>query len=874
MADIIEISNWQGYENKKDISNMSVNVLAPGSYNVWINDGEMVSTRPGLLLQGEPAIQSDFGIRSSMDFTFKNNVGSQLTLKEWNDNHYVWYRGQWRFLGQTLSPTGHEYHYCEVWDDQLKIPQLVFVNGTGNIYSWDGVISEVTGVTATSVTIRDDASQLFSGLLGSFMHNGVFYSFSGFSGNTLTGVTPNPVGIINNGDAINSPILTNQPKLACNTVNARFDVCESLNNHVFYIDYTNRKGYVSNSFYKGSTYLITYPIANSLIDLTVTGQFAPVTCGYDKYEIIITRQTQTPITSFVANHPSSGTPNPHNTVTTGYTPEFKDSLTTPHDATYTLIVSNSSTGTYDLIITDNVTGLSYSSFGITFPFDRFSPLSAPGFPYAGVDFLAPFPDTLNDFDVISFTNGGFNTYQVYKNNIAISGNIVATTPFTDSGLTFKFETFIGKKVGDKIQIDARPALQSKFFADFTYHTPLRQAGDGFEFYLDSPGIGIKAQEQYIYIASSSGKYYQVGFNTTNTGEDVLVQRLKTEQVNKLLHQNYFAHIKNSIGILTVDRVYDELGRVMSISTPQSTPLSDRVKNDIKSLRYLGKNKISGTNVLDGYLSGQALYYDNFLFITAPRDGVVMVFDFLQGFWQPPQKFAEPIGRLSICDGQLVGHSSISDASFYLFKSSNDNGYKITARIVLPFNSYGTRSQWKNGSTLFTEGYMTPNTYVRESVLFDFGCGGQHTKRLDPKLCDVNDRASLGKGHFGSHGLGNDPRVPIYKFHKYDRFITGTHTFYEASIQYDIDSVDSTFCLVSCGIDAAVAPQDATYDSRDAGTKLQVVDAGIAGTPQTIETGPFGDLTGNATGPTDDRDIDDTTTFWGGSPSGSGNVSTQ
>jgi len=64
-------------------------------------------------------------------------------------------------------------------------------------------------------------------------------------------------------------------------------------------------------------------------------------------------------------------------------------------------------------------------------------------------------------------------------------------------------------------------------------------------------------------------------------------------------------------------------------------------------------------------------------------------------------------------------------------------------------------------------------------------------------------------------------------------------------------------------DVAVAPQDATYDSRDAGTTLQVVDAGIAGTPQTIETGPFGDLTGNATGPTDDRDIDDTTTFWGG-----------
>jgi hypothetical protein len=88
-----------------------------------------------------------------------------------------------------------------------NVNKLVFGNGVDTYRIWDGLTGTVASFTANTIVLTGAVTLANRGFTatGSISNNGVLYAYTGLSGSTFTGVTPDPTatGMVN-GDAIAS----------------------------------------------------------------------------------------------------------------------------------------------------------------------------------------------------------------------------------------------------------------------------------------------------------------------------------------------------------------------------------------------------------------------------------------------------------------------------------------------------------------------------------------------------------------------------------------------------------------------------------------------------------------------------------------------
>ena len=270
------VNNFKlGYRNREDITNLPPGVLIVGSKNVMTNVSERIQVRKGYELDGDVS-STAAAILASFDWLTRGNDEKHLRagfLTSAGNDGKLQYRYvdsstgavTWRDL--TTGLTTVAYNFTTFWNTTESLRECLFVNGTSNIYRWNGAVTTLSstggsGPSSYTITKTGTDTWLDSGFYSSanksIVINGTTYTYTGGENTTtLTGVSPNPTAEAA-GSVIHQAVVTTANS-SMTTITATFKngLISTLNNQVFVGSLTSSVLWISkvNSYtdYSAST---------------------------------------------------------------------------------------------------------------------------------------------------------------------------------------------------------------------------------------------------------------------------------------------------------------------------------------------------------------------------------------------------------------------------------------------------------------------------------------------------------------------------------------------------------------------------------------------------------------------------------------------
>lgn len=193
-------TKFPGYRAREDQTTLDPATLVAPSQNVVIKTSGRVAATKGYVLDGAVSVVIDSGILSNTDFVnFKGDVRNMragFMTSAANDGilQYRYVVGttvNWVNLKTAL--TNVRLSFCNFWDNTALVKLLLWVDGSNNIFAWNGAVTTLASATANTVTKQDStktwAQEGFSAT-GSIVINGVTATYSGGAATqTLTGVS-------------------------------------------------------------------------------------------------------------------------------------------------------------------------------------------------------------------------------------------------------------------------------------------------------------------------------------------------------------------------------------------------------------------------------------------------------------------------------------------------------------------------------------------------------------------------------------------------------------------------------------------------------------------------------------------------------------
>lgn len=278
MEDYQITSQFRGYRNKEDITNLPeaitleggadvrVAYLVKGSQNVLVNTAGRVEVRKGYTIDG----QTDSTIAPILSATpiegWITHFGTTHHLRAGNDKlqfRYVasagdYYKGvaltadQIVWVDLLTSTASNYFNFADFWDSTNLISKLLFVNGQSEINEWTGGVANFASATANTITKQGSESWAEVGFYTTGSHkviiNGTEYTATGGWGTTtLTGVSPNPtVAGHDVGEIVFQKVETTANSSITGVPNAlENDLIAVLTNQIYLASFKNRSVYVS-----------------------------------------------------------------------------------------------------------------------------------------------------------------------------------------------------------------------------------------------------------------------------------------------------------------------------------------------------------------------------------------------------------------------------------------------------------------------------------------------------------------------------------------------------------------------------------------------------------------------------------------------------
>lgn len=347
--------------------------------------------------------------------------------------------------------------------------------------------------------------------------------------------------------------------------------------------------------------------------------------------------------------------------------------------------------------------------------------------------------------------------------------------------------------------------------DFIPSSP-RLPGEGEVLTLDGSGRSLESQEKVMYIGAGADDIFEIEFilSADLANETIRPRKLQTSPLQGPLGPGAMGKAKNYVVYMSREPVFNLLGRVENITTSQSEPLSDIIKNDLERYDFTSfpmHNK----------------FWRNSSYISVPAEGIIFSYDWDREAWQPPHTI--PVSRFSVYKGWLYGHSSITNETYKLYDTNtntdryvdaDDTGSNILFRARFAYNSYTNntygRMNPKNFNSYFTEGYISSNTLLTMRHWFDYkGASGVQEYIIDGSdeciLFQSTDDNSLGKQALGKQPLGSiffeddadQETLGIYKFRQLDTSNVDAD-FFELLVEYETDSEGAYFEIMAHGPD--------------------------------------------------------------------------
>jgi hypothetical protein len=312
------------------------------------------------------------------------------------------------------------------------------------------------------------------------------------------------------------------------------------------------------------------------------------------------------------------------------------------------------------------------------------------------------------------------------------------------------------------------------YKDYGFTAPTRVVGEGAILTLDGTPKALVPREDQMNISAGKDQWYktQLTLSADLTKEELTVIRLKTTSEQGTQSQALTSKIKNNVVFVSYEPILESLGWIDNVfGEPQLTDISYSIVNDF--------------NATD-FTDGEVRYHKNYIYVSAPKSSKVFVYNMTNPdnkYWEAPQVL--PVGRFSVIDGDLYGHSYQSSETYKLFTGYNDNGNFIQANAVLAFNSHGIRHASKGFNQYFVEGYISTNTTLQLGLQYDIdGCATITAFNIlgnDAQIvCLGSDDNLLGKYNLGKVPLGANiaqatttpskfrvivtmPKVPYYEY---------------------------------------------------------------------------------------------------------------
>lgn len=406
----------------------------------------------------------------------------------------------------------------------------------------------------------------------------------------------------------------------------------------------------------------------------------------------------------------------------------------------------------------------------------------------------------------------------------VTGNVVhqqvVTVANTDmDGIPATFPNSLIETLNNQVFVGAltSSALYISYvnsYTDYTSSDP-RQSGEGAVLILDDNLVGLKPQENFMYVTCGQDLWYNVNFEiqTSTVGvtyEQVNALPLKTGRRQAAISQAFLSHMKNNIIVVTQETTIDTFGRVeTSLATPQTTNISDPIKLDIDSYDFT---------------DGSIAYHRFYIYVAVPKEGVVLVYNIATKSWESPQSL--PISRFYIVNGELYGHSYNTFESYQLFTGYADrvhpefNGYPIAAVAKFSYQNYGSRSTYKKANYLYVEGYISSNTNLTATITYELdGCSTVKNLPISGNaayVCLLTEtgslgKVSLGKSKLGGAGVNSINNLPP-KF-RVEKSFNNTN-FFEMSPSFSCQGINQRFELLAFGLNASQAPEEPVRPIRD------------------------------------------------------------
>ncbi len=233
------------YRNREDVTNLPPGVLIVGSKNVLSNVSERIQIRQGYTLDG--AVSSVAGpVLASFDWLSKQNgevrmrAGGLTSAGNDGKLQYRYVDGSgtvtWRNLTTALTTVA--YNFDTFWNTTESVREVLFVNGTSNIYAWNGATAVILSTTMNTITKTGTDTWLDSGFYSvgnkSIVINGNVYTYTaGENTTTLTGVTGDPTGEANGSVVHQSVVTTANSSMSGITATFPNGLIKTMNNQIF-----------------------------------------------------------------------------------------------------------------------------------------------------------------------------------------------------------------------------------------------------------------------------------------------------------------------------------------------------------------------------------------------------------------------------------------------------------------------------------------------------------------------------------------------------------------------------------------------------------------------------------------------------------------
>jgi hypothetical protein len=253
------VSQFNGYRNREDVTNLPAGIMVKGSQNVLTNVSDRLGIRKGYTLDGQAASLA-LPILGSYDWQMHNGQERHLRVYFSGGGAAFQYRFvdsagvvTWRNLFNVATPSGiSSVNFAEFWDTTELIDVLLMVVESPDIFEWSGGVTTFASATANTITKQGTSTwaeeSFYTAGTRKVVIDTIEYTYTGGEGTTtLTGVTPDPTA---GGHAVGAPIHQAVRQTANSAMTGipaalKNDLISVLYNQIYVGSFKNRTVYIS-----------------------------------------------------------------------------------------------------------------------------------------------------------------------------------------------------------------------------------------------------------------------------------------------------------------------------------------------------------------------------------------------------------------------------------------------------------------------------------------------------------------------------------------------------------------------------------------------------------------------------------------------------